>query len=121
MANHGFVCGCGCLINSDALCTHSNCVCFNKKKKLCHKLRLRIDRKLGMRKFIFVFSRSIGTFKSSIMNLSPNKIYPAADSLIQCQGFYKWCMNKIFQDRLLKLVSIVNVDAVFRSINDQFF
>lgn len=55
------------------------------------------------------------------MNLSPNKIYPAADSLIQCQGFYKWCMNKIFQDRLLKLVSIVNVDAVFRSINDQFF
>lgn len=55
------------------------------------------------------------------MNLSPNKIYPAADSLIQCQGFYKWCMNKIFQDRLLKLVSIVNVDAVFRSINDKFF
>lgn len=46
------------------------------------------------------------------MNVSPNKIYPAADSLIQCQGFYKWCMNKIFQDRLLKLVSIVNVDAV---------
>lgn len=33
------------------------------------------------------------------MNLSPNKIYPAADSLIQCQGFYKWSMNKIFQDR----------------------
>lgn len=55
------------------------------------------------------------------MNLSPNKIYPAADSLIQCQGFYKWSMNKIFQDRLLKLVSIANVDAVFRSINDQFF
>lgn len=28
-------------------------------------------------------------------------------------------MNKIFQERLLKLVSIVNVDAVFRSINDK--
>lgn len=55
------------------------------------------------------------------MNRSPNKIYPAGDSLIQCQGFYKWCMNEIFQDRLLKLVSIVNVDAVFRSVNDQFF
>lgn len=55
------------------------------------------------------------------MNRSPDKIYPAADSLIQCQGFYKWSMNKIFQDRLLKLVSIVNVDAVFRSINDKKF
>lgn len=55
------------------------------------------------------------------MNLSPNKIYPAADSLIQCQGFYKWSMNKIFQDRLLKLVSIVNVDAVLDQSTINFF